>query len=176
MKLSGVIAIDKSGFHAKGQVRRSKVKVIEVKNPFIRFRTVTPVRIHIWRWNDAQSLCCLWEVSYCFTRLSIKFQGHTAQKSLIFTKIGRFQTVTPVWIHLWQRNYAQSLKQHRRGVLIPFKVICQNVKVTGVLAMLIRFEGFWTVTHVWTHWWLWNYEKSSTWYRRGALSFFKVIH
>ena len=59
MKLSGVIAIDKSGVHAKGQVRRSKVKVSEVKNPFIRFRTVTPVRIHIWRWSNAQSFMLL---------------------------------------------------------------------------------------------------------------------
>ena len=34
---------------------RSKVKVTEVKTPSSRFRTVTPVRIAIWRWNDAQS-------------------------------------------------------------------------------------------------------------------------
>ena len=57
--LSGVIAIDKSGVHAKGQVQWSKVKVTEVKNPFIRFRTVTPVWIHIWRWNDAKSFMLL---------------------------------------------------------------------------------------------------------------------
>ena len=28
-------------------------------DPFSRFRTVTPVWIHIWRWNDAQSLMLL---------------------------------------------------------------------------------------------------------------------
>ena len=34
------------------------------------------------------------------------------------TQIGRFQTETPVWIHQWLRNDAQSLKQHRRGALL----------------------------------------------------------
>ena len=54
---SGVITNDKSDVHAKGQ--RSKVKVTEVMTPFNRFRTVTPVSIHILRWNDAYSLMLL---------------------------------------------------------------------------------------------------------------------
>ena len=52
MKFSGVITNDKSDVHAKGQGQRSKVKVTEVMTPFSRFRTVTPVWIHIWWWND----------------------------------------------------------------------------------------------------------------------------
>ena len=43
MKFSGVIAIDKSDVHAKGQGQRSKVKDTEVKTQFSRFQTVTPV-------------------------------------------------------------------------------------------------------------------------------------
>ena len=78
-----------------------------------------------------KALCCLGDVPYCFSRLSVKFQGHTAQNSSILTKIGRFRTVTPVWINLWLQNDAQRLKQHRRGALILFKVIRQNFKVTG---------------------------------------------
>ena len=35
---------------------RSKVKVTEVTTQLNRFRTVTPVWIHIWWWNDAYSL------------------------------------------------------------------------------------------------------------------------
>ena len=46
-KISGVIAIDKSDVHAKGQGQRSKVKVTEVMTPLSRFRTITPVWIHI---------------------------------------------------------------------------------------------------------------------------------
>ena len=49
-----------SSYHdAKLQGQRSKVKVTEVNNQFSRFRTVTPVWIHIWWWNDAQSLMLL---------------------------------------------------------------------------------------------------------------------
>ena len=55
MKFSGVISYDKSKVHAKGQGQRSKVKVTEVKTQLNSFRTVTPVWIHIWWWNDAHS-------------------------------------------------------------------------------------------------------------------------
>ena len=40
-------------------IQRSKVKVTEVMTPFSSFRTVTPVWINIWQWNDAQSLMLL---------------------------------------------------------------------------------------------------------------------
>ena len=43
MNFSGVISIDKSDVHAKGQGQRSKVKVREVKTQFARFRTVTQI-------------------------------------------------------------------------------------------------------------------------------------
>ena len=59
MKFSGVITNDKSDVHAKGQGQRSKVKVTEVTTQLNRFRTVTPVWIHIWWWNDAYSLTML---------------------------------------------------------------------------------------------------------------------
>ena len=35
---------------------RSKVKVTEVKPQLSRFRTITPVWIHIWKWNHVHSL------------------------------------------------------------------------------------------------------------------------
>ena len=59
MKCSGVITNDRSDVHAKGQGQRSKVKVTEVMTPFSRFRTVTPVWIHTWWWNDASNLMLL---------------------------------------------------------------------------------------------------------------------
>ena len=59
MKFSGFITNDKSDVHAKGQGQRSKVKVTEVNTQLNRFRTVTPVWIHIWWWNDAYSLMML---------------------------------------------------------------------------------------------------------------------
>ena len=59
MKFSGVITNDKSDVHARGQGQGSKVKVTEVNTQLNRFRTVTPVWIHIWWWNDAYSLMML---------------------------------------------------------------------------------------------------------------------
>ena len=52
----------------------------EVTTQLNRFRTVTPVWIHIRWWNDAYSLILLEEVPYCFSRSSVKFHGHTALK------------------------------------------------------------------------------------------------
>ena len=42
--------------------------------------------------------------------LKVKLQGHTAKNLSILTQIGCFRTVTPVWIHKWLPNDAQSLK------------------------------------------------------------------
>ena len=52
MKFSGVITNDRNDVHAKGQGQRSKVKVTKINTQLSRFRTVTPVWIHIWWWND----------------------------------------------------------------------------------------------------------------------------
>ena len=90
MKFSGVMTNDRSENHAKGQGQRSKVKVTEVKTQVNGFRAVTPVWIHIWWWNDAQSLMLLISVTLLFLRSSIKFQGHTAKKSSILTQIWAF--------------------------------------------------------------------------------------
>ena len=55
----------------------------------------------------AMKWCIKLEVGllYCFSRSSVIFQGRTGQKSPILTWIGRFRTVTPVWIHRWLQNF-----------------------------------------------------------------------
>ena len=82
---SGVITNNRSDVHTKGQGERSKVKVTEVNTQISRFRTITPVWFHIWWWNEMmhRAWCCLGEVPYCFSRSSIRFQGHTDKKSSI---------------------------------------------------------------------------------------------
>ena len=88
MKFSGVITIDISDVHAKGQGQRSKVKVTEVKKSetFICFRTVTPVWVHIYEDEMMRNAwCCLGEGPYCFSRSSVKFQGLRGQKMPIST-------------------------------------------------------------------------------------------
>ena len=69
MKFSGVITSDKSDVHAKGQGQRSKVKVTEVTTQLNRFRTVTPVWIHMWWWNDAYSLTMLMRGALLFFKV-----------------------------------------------------------------------------------------------------------
>ena len=84
MKFSGVITRDQGKVHAKGQGQRSKVKVTEVTTQLNRFRTVTPVWIHIWWWNDTYSLMLLRRGALFFLKSSVKFQGHTALKIVEF--------------------------------------------------------------------------------------------
>ena len=75
MKFSGVItmpkmmSMQKIKSEVRGQGHRDQTQ-------FIRSRTVTPVRMHRWWWNHAQSLC--------FSRSSVKFQGHTGQKIAVY--------------------------------------------------------------------------------------------
>ena len=61
-KFSGVITNERSDVHAQGQGHRSKVKVTEVMTQLSRFRTVTPVRIHIDDGMMHKAWCCLREV------------------------------------------------------------------------------------------------------------------
>ena len=43
----------------------------------------------------------------------------------VTTQLNCFQTVTPVWIHMWWWNDAYSLMMLRRGALLFFKVMSQ---------------------------------------------------
>ena len=89
MKFSGVITNDKSDVHAKGQGQRSKVKVTEVNTQLNRFRTVTPVWIHIWWWNDAYSLMMLRRGALLFLKVIRQISRlHGSKKRRIWPKLG----------------------------------------------------------------------------------------
>ena len=89
MKFSGVITNDRSDIHAKGQGHKSKVKVTEVVTHLSRFRTVTPVWIHIWWWNDAQSLMLLKRGALLFFKVIRQIsRWHGSKKRLIWPKLG----------------------------------------------------------------------------------------
>ena len=77
-----------------------------------------------WAFSDCNSsfnlpMATKWwtELEVAYEMYPIVFQGHSSTfnvtrfyKSSNLTQIGRFRTVTPIWIHQWLRNYAQSLK------------------------------------------------------------------
>ena len=88
MKFSGVITNDKSDVHAKGQGQMSKVKVTEVTNQLNRFRTVTPVWIHIW-WNDAHSLVLLRRGALLFFKVIRQIsRSHGSNNRRIWPRLG----------------------------------------------------------------------------------------
>ena len=89
MKFSGVITSDKSDVHAKGQGQRSKVKVTEVTTQLNRFRTVTPVWIHIWWWDDAYSLIMLRRGALLFFKVIHQIsRSHGSKNRRIWPRLG----------------------------------------------------------------------------------------
>ena len=89
MKFSGVITNDQRKVHAKGQGQRSKVKVPEVTTPLNRFRTVTPVWIHIWWWNDAYSLMLLRRGALLFLKVIRQIsRSHGSKNRRIWPRLG----------------------------------------------------------------------------------------
>ena len=89
MKFSGVITNDQSKVHAKGQGQRTKVKVTEVTTQLNRFRTVTPVWIHIWWWNDAYSLMLLRRGALLFFKVIHQIsRSHGSKNHRIWPRLG----------------------------------------------------------------------------------------
>ena len=67
---------------------RSKVKVTEVNTQLNRFRTVTPVWIHIWWWNDAYSLMMLRRGALFFKVIRQISRSHGSKKRWIWPRLG----------------------------------------------------------------------------------------
>ena len=89
LKFSGVITNDQRKVHAKGQGQRSKVKVTEVTTQLNRFRTVTPVWIHIWWWNDAYSLMLLRRGALLFFKVIRQIsRSHGSKNCRIWPRLG----------------------------------------------------------------------------------------
>ena len=89
MKFSGVITTDQGNVHAKGQGQRSKIKVTEVTTQLSRFRTVTPVWIHIWWWNDIYSLMLLRRGALLFFKVIRQISRSHGSKNLrIWPRLG----------------------------------------------------------------------------------------
>ena len=89
MKFSGVITNDERKIHANSRGQRSKVKVTEVTTQLNRFRTVTPVWIHIWWWNDAYSLMLLRRGALLFFKVIRQIsRSHGSKNRRIWPRLG----------------------------------------------------------------------------------------
>ena len=89
MKFLGVITMDQGKVHAKGQGQKSKLKVTEVTTQLDRFRTVTPVWIHIWWWNFIYSLMLLRRGALLFFKVIRQIsRSHSSKNRRILPKLG----------------------------------------------------------------------------------------
>ena len=166
-KFSEVITIDKSDVHAKGQGQRSKVKVTEVMTPLSRFWTITPVWIHIWHWNDAQSLMLLRRGALLF--LAATKQLYDWFSPSVCPSVTPF---SPCSHHRIIMKFSGVITNDKSDVHAKGQGQRSKVKVTEVNTQLNRFR---TLTPVWIHIWWWNDAYSLMMRMRGALLFFKVI-
>ena len=170
MKFSGVITSDRSDVHAKGQGQRSKVKVTEVTTQLYRFRTVTPVWIHVWWWNDAYSLIMLRRGALLLAATKQLYKWYFPS-----VRLSVRLSVTPFWLcslHPIIMKFSGVITNDQSKVHAKGQGQRSKVKVTEVTTQLNRFR---TVTPVWIHIWWWNHAYSLMLLRRGALLFFKVI-
>ena len=88
-KFSGVITTDQGNVHAKGQGQRSKVKVTEVATQLNRSRTVTPVWIHIWWWNDVYSFMLLRRGALLFFKVIRQIsKSHGSKNRRLWPRLG----------------------------------------------------------------------------------------
>ena len=115
------------------------------------------------------------EVLYCFSRSSIKLEGHTGQKIANFDPNWAFPdcnlSLNSPMAMKWCMKLEARCPIVFQGHSLNFKVTQDNKS-----PILTRIERFRTVTFVSIHRWLWNDAQSLKWRRRGVLLFFKVIH
>ena len=177
--VSGVITRDQGKVHAKGEGQRSKVKVTEVTTHLNRFRTVTPVWIHIWWWNDTYSLMLLRRGALLFLAATKQlyewFSPSVCLSVCLSVRLSVRLSVTPFWLcshHPIIMKFSGVITSDKSDVHAKGQGQRSKVKVTEVTTQLNRFR---TVTPVWIHIWWWDDAYSLIMLRRGALLFLKVI-
>ena len=94
----------------------------------------------------------------CDVHAKVQGQRSKVKVTEVKTQISHFETITPVWFHIWWWNDAQSLILFRSGALLIFNVICQILRSHGLTKSSISTQigRFCTVSPVRIHRWLWN--------------------
>ena len=142
MKFSGVITSDRSDVHAKGQGQRSKVKVTEVTTQLYRFRTVTPVWIHLWWWNDAYSLIMLRRGALLFFKVICQIsRSHGSKNRRIWPRLG----VSGLQLQFEFTNGYKMLRKAWSSIEeVPYCFSRSYVKFRGHMALkIVEFDPNW---------------------------------
>ena len=121
--------------------------------------------------------CSLEEVPYCFSRSSVKFQGHTGKKIVDFDPNWVFPDSNSSLNSPMAMKWCTKLHVTQKRCPFVFAGHPSNFKFTRLnfFSIFTQIGLFRTVTPVWIHQWLWNDAQSLMLLRRGALLFSKVI-
>ena len=116
------------------------------------------------------------EVPYCFSRSSVKLQGHTALKNVEFDPNWAFPDCNSSLNSPTATKWCTKLEAVLKRCPIVFQGHPSNFKVTRLYksSNLTQIGRFRAVTLVWIHQWLRNAQSLKR-YWRGPLLFFKVI-
>ena len=142
MKFSEVITKDQGKVHAKGQGQRSKVKVTEVTTQLNGFRTVTPVWIHIWWWNDTYSLMLLRRGALLFFKVIRQIsRSHGAKNRQIWPRL----VVSGLQLQSEFTNGYEMLHKAWSGIEeVPYCLSRSSVKFQGRTALkIVEFDPNW---------------------------------
>ena len=134
-----LLPVTKVNVHAKGQGQRSKVKVTEVTTQLNRFRTVTPVWIHMWWWNDAYSLIMLRRGALLFFKVIRQIsRSHGSKNRRIWPRLG----VSGLWLQFEFTNGYKMLHKAWSSIEeVPYCFWRSSVKFQGRAALkIIEFD------------------------------------
>ena len=111
------------GLGQKSRSQRSK----QILSQFGQVRIVTPVWIHIWLTNDAQS--SLENVPYYFSRSYVKFQGHTGKSERCDSydrpsNISKIGFKSSIFRTVWPWNLMDGLEKQWGTFSIPHLALC----------------------------------------------------
>ena len=121
---------------------RSKVKVTEVNTQLNRFRTVTPVWIHIWWWNDAYSLMMLRRGALLFLKVIRQIsRSHGSKKRRIWPRLG----VSGLYLQFeFTNGYEMMHKAWSSIEEVPYCFWRSSVKFLGHTALKsVEFDPDW---------------------------------
>ena len=133
---------DQGNVHAKGQGQRSKVKVTEVATQLSRYRTVTPVWIHIWWWNDTYSLMLLRRGALLFFKVIRQVsRSHGAKIRRIWPRLG----VSGLQLQFDFTNGYEMLHKAWSSIEeVPYSFSRSSLKLQGRTALkIVAFDPDW---------------------------------
>ena len=137
MKFTGVITNGRNDVHAKGQGQRSRSKRSKPNSTFLDRNSSLNSHMVMKLMNKAW--CCLEEVPYCFSRSSIKVQGHSAKKNHRFwPKLG----ISGLYFQFEFTNGYQMMHKARSSIVeVPYCFIRSYVKFQGRTALkIVEFD------------------------------------